>query len=739
MRAVHIRTTGKRWKHLTLLAFQLVRTGQFSLVRAALRRRFWNRVIPLAPIEHIEENQLIGYTKAFGSDVGTLREANHSQDSAPIVSVVIPCFNYGSFVHRAIDSILAQTLSSVEIIVVEGGSTDGETTEIVRNLDRPRTRVIMQDRPTLVGANRNAGITAAAGRYVCCLDADDTLDPTYLEKAVYLLETHRYDVVSTGIRFTGARTGTIDVIENPTLRDMTEGNHVTTCAVFSRHLWKAIGGFTDTGKGADHVAEDWDFWVKAAAAGARIRNITGEYLFNYTIHDKGSLSSSSGVQSKASQGAAIMARNSRLLTSEAFAKSAAESRRRISLTRSGGRLLDITPSGLPGRRLLIVVPYLIVGGAERLLSAVTRLLVAQGWSITVISTLPQEGHDDASSWFKKDITEVYMLPRFLKEWEREGFVEYIIESRRCDALILAGSLLIYNLLPVLNEKYKNLAVIDLLFNIVGHTHSHAQQREHIIMAIAENAEVFEWFKATGRPGNQIRLIESGIDASSYQIKRPLDIAERLDIADDEIIIGFSGRLSSEKAPEVFVEMAEALGGEQNLSFVMTGNGPMRSAVEAKVRALPSNIRFKFMGMVDDPIPYFALYDIFVLPSRLDGRPLALLEAMSSGCAIVASNIGGVPAIIAGSGAGILCAPGQVDEFVDAIRELISDPKKLFSMKQLAAEFARTTLSETRMADAYAEAIEAAILTKRQITKNPLAESEAILSAPNLSAEKSAHA
>ncbi|MGG6897391.1 glycosyltransferase [Rhizobium sp. BR 315] len=709
---MRINITVRRWaseiKRLIPFALHLTLSGQFGLVWVALRRRLFGRFVSLDPIEYISEVEepLEYFDGSSGAD-----------DINPLVSVIIPCFNYGSFVNNAIDSVLAQTLQSVEIIVVEGGSTDQTTTEVVRNLDRPRTTVIMQERPTLVGANRNRGIAAASGRYICCLDADDTLDPTYLEKAVYLLETHRYDVVSTGIRFAGTRTGTIDVLESPTLKDMTTGNHITTCAVFSRDLWKSAGGFTDTGKGQDHIAEDWDFWVKVAATGARMRNISGEHLFNYTIHEHGSLSSADGVQSRAKQGAAIMARNRESLLDEAFAKSTAAARRRMALSRAGGALLKVKINETHSRRLLIAVPYLIVGGAERLLSTVVRLLVSQGWRITVISTLPQEGHEDVSSWFKQNIAEVYMLPRFLKKWEQEGYVRYLIESRRFDALLLAGSRLIYDLLPVLELGCKDLAIIDLLFNTVGHTDSHIRLQKHITLAIGENPEVVSWLRATGRPESEIRLIESGVDASNFQTDRPIDLAGRLGIEDDEIVIGFSGRLSSEKSPEVFVEIAEALKDESKVCFVMTGDGPMRNAVEAKVRNLPLNVRFKFMGMVDDTEPYFALYDIFVLPSRMDGRPLALLEALSSGCAIVASNVGGIPAILEGTDAGILCAPGKAAAFAKAIRQLISNPQKLRDMKRAAANAAKERLSETRMANSYAEAIEAAILIKRQ--KNDL--------------------
>ena len=236
----------------------------------------------------------------------------------PLVTVVIPCFNYGIFVIDAIDSILCQTLKNVEIIVVDGGSTDTSTVKVLRAIQRPRTTILFREGRHYVGDNRNYGIEKAKGRYICCLDADDTLDPTYLEKAVFYLETYGYDIVSTAINFIGAKEGQIDIIELPDLTDMVSGNHVLTCAVFRRQLWESSGGYVDIGIGKHHVAEDWDFWLRLAVKGARIRNISSEYLFNYRIHENGSLSSDIEVKPLADQKAAILHMNRELLTAEAF-------------------------------------------------------------------------------------------------------------------------------------------------------------------------------------------------------------------------------------------------------------------------------------------------------------------------------------------------------------------------------------------------------------------------------------
>ena len=82
----------------------------------------------------------------------------------PLVSVVIPCFNYGVFVAEAVDSVLAQTFEDLEIILLEGGSTDGTTPDTIQALDRPGVIKLYRDRPCRVGDNRNFGIRHARGK-----------------------------------------------------------------------------------------------------------------------------------------------------------------------------------------------------------------------------------------------------------------------------------------------------------------------------------------------------------------------------------------------------------------------------------------------------------------------------------------------------------------------------------------------------------------------------------------------
>lgn len=214
-----------------------------------------------------------------------VRNEKRSPD-VPLVSVVIPCFNYGKYVEQAIDTVLAQSFSNFEIIVIDGGSTDAHTLEVMRSLRKAKTKILLREGRHLVGDNRNYGIANSRGRYICCLDADDMIEPTYLEKAVYLLESHNLDVVYPGVQCFGDDSRYWPALEADFKKSMTTTNAVPTAAVFRRSAWEKAGGYRDWGIGKDYVFEDWEFWTRLLGHGFLFRPID-EPLMHYRVHGSG--------------------------------------------------------------------------------------------------------------------------------------------------------------------------------------------------------------------------------------------------------------------------------------------------------------------------------------------------------------------------------------------------------------------------------------------------------------------
>ncbi len=113
----------------------------------------------------------------------------------PQVSVIIPLYNKGPYIKRALDSVLSQTFQDYEVIVVDDGSTD-DGPEVVSGYKDARLRIIHQENAG-PGAARNRGIKEAKGQYIAFLDADDEWLPEFLENSVLNLQKHPECVLST--------------------------------------------------------------------------------------------------------------------------------------------------------------------------------------------------------------------------------------------------------------------------------------------------------------------------------------------------------------------------------------------------------------------------------------------------------------------------------------------------------------------------------------------------------------
>src|SRR4029077_841577 len=86
----------------------------------------------------------------------------------PTIAVLIPCYNLGQYLEEALDSVLAQTFQDFEICVVNDGSTDAYTNDLISRLNRPKTKVVVVANGGLAAA-RNRGIQETSGRYLCAL------------------------------------------------------------------------------------------------------------------------------------------------------------------------------------------------------------------------------------------------------------------------------------------------------------------------------------------------------------------------------------------------------------------------------------------------------------------------------------------------------------------------------------------------------------------------------------------
>jgi hypothetical protein len=195
-----------------------------------------------------------------------------------LVSVIITCYNDGQYLQEAIDSVLAQTWPNFEIIVVDDGSTDRFTQQVLQNLHHERIRVFHKENGHLSSA-RNFGVIRSSGNFFIPLDADDKLHPTFIERAYHILSTDPgIAAVSSWAQHFGVKSD-VKVLEGGGLINFLRYNNCVACALIRKEVWEQNHGYDERMKDG---FEDWEFWINTTKKGWRVFVIP-EPLFYYRI------------------------------------------------------------------------------------------------------------------------------------------------------------------------------------------------------------------------------------------------------------------------------------------------------------------------------------------------------------------------------------------------------------------------------------------------------------------------
>lgn len=211
-------------------------------------------------------------------------------DYCPLVSIIIPCYNAGRYLPDAVQSALAQTYANVEVVITDDASSDAATAaEVRRILDRDcRISAVFHERNQGLAAARNSAIRASRGEFILPLDADDKVQPTFLERTVPLLrEQPQVGVVYTDSETFGCErarhyAGPFELAK--ALAMQTFG-----CTVlFRRCDYDATGGYSSECYGL----EQWDLLLSLLELG-RTAAYVPEPLFLYRQHAEGSMTDES--------------------------------------------------------------------------------------------------------------------------------------------------------------------------------------------------------------------------------------------------------------------------------------------------------------------------------------------------------------------------------------------------------------------------------------------------------------
>ncbi len=269
------------------------------------------------------------------------------------------------------------------------------------------------------------------------------------------------------------------------------------------------------------------------------------------------------------------------------------------------------------------------------------------------------------------------------------------KHRRPKLIVQVGAYRLYPWLAGIKEEHPEIAVVDLLYNPIGHTVDHFLY-ERAFDAVLVESQFMQRFirKASDQPDKEVLIVRSGVDLERFSpgFRRAQP---------DALTLGYVGRMSSEKNPLGFLDLAEALGARlPMLRFYMAGGGPQLEDVKARGARSPIRDRLEVAAYVEDVRDAFCKIDILVTPSKADGRPVAVMEANAMGRPVLAAPVGGLPEMIQNGVNGWALPPTDVEGVASAIAPLVADDAILENLMRGARGYAEKHFNYDAMLEAY---------------------------------------
>ena len=217
--------------------------------------------------------------------------------------------------------------------------------------------------------------------------------------------------------------------------------------------------------------------------------------------------------------------------------------------------------------------------------------------------------------------------------------------------------------------------------------------------VAVSKDVKQRLLKSGVRKDAIHMIRNGIDLRPYD-NAPPSLRDGSS-PNDPPIVGFIGRLSSEKGPDIFLRAAaQVLAEVPATKFVVVGDGPDRDKLESLIDELRIRESVSMLGRRNDMPSVYASLDIMVSSSRTEGLPMAILEGMASSLPLVATPVGEVPTLVRDGHTGVLIPSENVDSLASEVVKLLRNPAQQKRLGVAGRKLIQDEFSAARMTDNY---------------------------------------
>jgi glycosyltransferase involved in cell wall biosynthesis len=309
------------------------------------------------------------------------------------------------------------------------------------------------------------------------------------------------------------------------------------------------------------------------------------------------------------------------------------------------------------------------GGAEQVLYDIASTLRTSRFETLLLATQSRD-HRWLPKW-RESVEHVYDLASVVSSEKMVAALCSVIFNWRCDYLLVQNSLYGYAAIPYIKKMLPGIKVFDVIHSVDAawdQIASTVDVAAYIDRRVAMSQSVRDRLLAMGTRESKILAVRNGVDLARFQ---PSPVR-----SNSPKNILFAARLDAVKRPLFVAAIARALSTlrpQRDFRFVIAGEGPEKQRFERRVHQLGLDALFDFRGQVDDLAPLYAACDVVILPSRSEGVPLVILEALACARPVVASQVGSIPEVL-DSSCGILIDRPESSEFAQAIQSLLDQPK-----------------------------------------------------------------
>ncbi len=544
----------------------------------------------------------------------------------PSLSILLTVFNQTrAQLEASINSARIQSGAEIRIVILDDGSTLEETVNFLNEFTPNVNESLIRQKNSGVIAARNRLINEATTDFLVFLDPDDEFEYDYISAAVELLETNRsVEIIYPDVLINDVSKNTYTVWNTGPFNAQTLSlvNTIPMSSVISTRLIRSLGGYSldfETGP------EDWDLWFRAVLSNAKAVHLP-QVGYKYS---KAPVSRSSTLELH-------MSTHNEKIRLRKFG------------VRAGVPLSD------PGEaQIFFLIPWLTkIGGVEKYVKCLIEDLKIAGFrpAIVITESDPSKYEDDSINY--RALGNIVL--RRLDFSSEKLFIEALGRIASPDSVAINfGS-------PWDFENPKKTSAIFskkvcFIFNL--------DDSMHRAIANHKNFDQF-WVAFDGirkaLPKN-IQPITQAIFTGVVEGQMPLhETSDR-----PTFNVGFLGRFSPEKRPELFIEVAKAASEIKDLKFMMAGEGPLLD----KVLKGSSNLtNFDYLGVISNVPEFFSKIDCLIISSETEGISLSAMEALSHGIPVLSTDVGGMRELLVDENQGLIWS-GKPKEAVSLLIQL----------------------------------------------------------------------